>query len=159
MPRRTKWEDTRVDMLPANGGQTHISLMGTVTPNESEGETLVRTIGELGLFSTTVAGAYGVQRVDIGIGLASQEAFAAGVLPDPNTADEEPRGGWLYRYQCLVAQNGTGTNIIYHCRFDIGAMRKIDGDELYIIVNNGNLLAATFTVQVTGLVRCLIKLP
>ena len=77
MARRNKWQDTLVALTVGSGTQGSESLMGTVTPNESEGETLVRTIAELSMNSTTVAGAWGLQILDIGLGMMSQEAFGA----------------------------------------------------------------------------------
>ena len=158
MARRTKWEDTLVQQSIANGGSAMQTLMGNVTPNESEGETLTRCIGELSLFAVA-AGAFGVQRIDLGIGIASQEAFAAGVVSDPTTADEEPSRGWVYRQRCVVAQNGAGMNPIYRCTFDIRAQRKIDGAELFITFDNRDETGTTFLVAVSGLVRCLFLLP
>ena len=159
MARRTKWEDTLLSISVASGAGSTQSLMGSVTPNESEGETIVRCIGDLWLFSTTVAGAWGAEQVDIGIGVVAQEAFAAGVTSDPNTADEEPRGGWIYRHRCVVGQNGAGAQFILHCPFDIRSARKIDGDELFVRFNMTNAIGTSFAVGVVGLIRALIKLP
>ena len=159
MARRVKWEDTLLDEVISSGAGSNPTLMGSTTPNESEGETIIRCIGELSLFSASIAGAYGVQGLDIGVGVASQEAFAAQSLSDPNTASEEPRGGWLFRTRCTVAQNGTGTPVIYVCKFDMRSARKIDGDELFVAFRSANVLGTSFVLRVHGIVRCLFKLP
>ena len=41
--------------------------------------------------------------------IASQEAFAAGVVADPLTELEFPARGWLWRAQYVVVQEAIGT--------------------------------------------------
>ncbi len=110
MPRRASdWIDSLVGLATATGGQSNVSLMSGVAPVNVRRQTLVRTLIELSLYSTTVAGVWGTQIVDIGIGITSQEAFAAGVLADPDTANDQPSRGWIYRTRRVVAQNAAGS--------------------------------------------------
>jgi len=158
MPRRTDWIDTRVDETSVSGSQSITSLLPGITPADARGMTLIRMIVKFGLYSNTTAGSWGVQRVDMGIGVASQEAFSASALPDPATASDKPARGWIYRTQQLVSQNGVNHNIFVDVAADIRSARKIENGELYLIWDNSPETGTTFTVNVHGLVRCLFKL-
>ena len=158
MPRPTDWIDTQVSLAPATGAQGLQSLMTGVAPVNMRGMTLIRIILSLWVSSTTVAGAWGVQKIDVGIGVASQEAFAAGIVPDPVTSTDKPPRGWVYRTQFGVAQNGVGTPIVTNHQVDIRGARKIENGELYIVVDNNAIAGTTFAVDVRGLIRTLYKL-
>ena len=158
MPRRTAWVDTIVDENAATAGQATKSLLGILGQVDTRGTTLIRTIVSLGLWSNTTAGAWGVQRCDIGIGITSQEAFSAGAFPDPKAATDEPPRGWVYRTSKLVTQNGVGTQIVFEVMADIRGARKIENGELFLIMDNTAESGTTFTVNLQGLVRILYKL-
>ena len=85
MSRQTRWIDTVVDQNAANGANAALSLLGGVGPVDTRGVTIIRTMVRLAFRSTSVAGAWGTQDVNIGIGIASQAAFAIGItaLPTP----------------------------------------------------------------------------
>ncbi len=158
MPRATDWIDTIINMDISNAGGDINSLMTGVAPVNMRGMTVIRTIIALSLYSATVAGAWGVQSVNLAIGVASQEAFAAGILPDPRTATDKPPRGWVYRSHVGVAQNGVGTLITRELSADIRGARKIENGELYLIANSDSLVGTTFAVRVDGLIRTLYKL-
>ena len=157
--RATDWIDTVLAQDTATGAQSLVSLMTGVAPVNVRRQTLVRTIIELSLYSTTVVGAWGTQGVDLGIGITSQEAFAAGVVADPNVSNDQPSRGWIYRTRKVVAQNGAGSQIIFELRGDIRSQRKLDDGECYIVINNGADLGTSFTVRAEGLIRQLWLLP
>jgi len=161
MPRQTMWVDTLVNESIATSAQGVITLLGTAVAPEflQRGNTIVRTIFDLRLYSATVAGAWGVTAVDLAFGIASQESFAVSVVSDPNVAAERPIGGWMYRTRCMVSQNGTGTAILHACTGDLRNMRKLDTGQYFLVANVGALNGATFTVKITGIVRVLLKLP
>ena len=159
MPRMTDWVDTIVGLTVTSGGQDQDSLMTGLAPLNLRGTTLIRTIISLGLSSQTVAGAYGTQRLDMAIGIASQEAFAATVLSDPVTPGDKPPRGWVWRHSMVVSQNGIGTNIVFPVIADIRGARKIENGEVFIIVNSTPLVGTSFPTFVNGLVRILMKLP
>ena len=158
MPRPTDWIDTSVGVSIGNGAQGNVSLMTGVAPVNMRGMTLIRTIISLSMFSTEVAGAWGVQVISIGIGVASQEAFAAGVLPDPTTPGDKPPRGWVYRTQQSIWQNGAGAPVVAQINADIRGARKIENGELYIICDNNSVAGTTFGMRLQGLVRTLYKL-
>ncbi len=157
--RATDWIDSTVLQQTATGSQDLVSLMTGVAPVNVRRQTLIRTIIELRCYSVTVAGAWGTQLVSIGIGIASQEAFAAGTVPDPNIANDQPSRGWIFRTQVVVAQNGIGGSVIFEVRADIRSQRKLDDGECYIVINNDTDLGTSFEVRTTGLVRQLWLLP
>ena len=158
MPRPTDWIDTIVNQSVGTGGQAFQSLMTGVAPVNMRGMTLIRTIVSLDVFSTSIAGAYGVQSCNLAIGIASQEAFAAGVFPDPNNATDKPPRGWVYRTCRCVAQNGAGAPVTFRIDADIRGARKVENGETYLIFNNGAEVGTTFAINVFGLIRTLYKL-
>jgi len=157
--RATDWIDTLVDRGVATGAQDFFSLMTGVAPVNVRRQTLVRTLISLDLYSETVAGAWGVQIIDVGIGITSQESFAAGVLPDPVTANDQPSRGWIYRTRIAVAQNGIGGRVIYPIRADIRASRKLDDGECFIVFDSTADQGTALPVHMTGIIRQLWLLP
>ncbi len=159
MARVTDWIDTLFQLQPTSGGQAFISLVTGAAPINMRGVTLIRTIISIGIASQSIAGAYGVQAADLAIGVASQESFAAGSLPDPQTATDKPPYGWVWRTRKIVAQNGAGSPIVVVIDADIRGARKIQNGEVYLIVNNTAIVGTAFTMEVTGIVRLLTLLP
>jgi len=157
--RATDWIDSTVSISTTTGNQTLISLMSGVAPVNVRRQTLIRTIIMLDFYSTTVGGAWGTQSVATGIGITSQEAFAAGVVADPVTANDQPSRGWIYRSRFVVAQNGAGSPILTRVRADIRAARKLDDGECFFVMDNTTDLGTAFTVQGVGLIRQLWLLP
>ena len=158
MPRPTDWVDTTVNLEISTGNQSVTSLITGLSPSDMWGVTVIRTIIMLSAFSNTVAGAFGCQQLDLGIGIASQEAFAAGVLPDPNISTDKPPRGWMWRVEKVVSQNGAGAPIVTELEADIRGARKVENGEVYLIGFNTALLGTTFQVNVRGLIRQLYKL-
>jgi len=159
--RKTQWVDSLFDFTIANGGQDVRSLLSTLIGNDTQGMTLVRTIIELGLGPISWTGAFGTQALDMGIGMSAQEAFLAGTLPDPSTATEFPQNGWVVRTRkALVNPGSVSAGLVQqHIQMDIRSQRKIDDGELYMIMDNFPGLGTAFSVQVTGIIRTLYKLP
>ena len=158
MPRPTDWIDSIVGFSAATSSQSQVSLMTGVAPVNMRGMTLIRTIVSVSVFSITVAGAWGIQVASIAIGVASQEAFAASILPDPNVATDKPPRGWVYRTSQVVAQNGAGAPVSHDLRADIRGARKIENGELYVIMTNDPVAGTTFSIRMEGLIRTLYKL-
>jgi len=157
--RATDWIDTVFDRGVASGVQDNLTLMTGVAPVNVWRQTLVRTLISMDFHSQSIAGAFGVQMLDVGIGITSQEAFAAGVLPDPETAGDQPSRGWIYRTRIAVAQNSIGSQVIYSIRADIRASRKLDDGECFWVLTNTPESGTAFAVHLTGIVRQLWLLP
>ena len=161
MPRQSEWKDNLFDFNLASGQGNVQSLVANFTEPDKRGMTLIRTIIHIEMFSNTVAGAYGVQVVSAGIGVASQEAFAIGAtaISDPQTESDKPTRGWVWRTQIAVSQNGTGLDLVRTISRDIRAVRKLENGELFIVFDSDPGVGTAFTMSVRGLVRTLFKLP
>ena len=89
----------------------------------------------------------------MGIGIASQDAFAAGVFPDPDTQQDEPQRGWIWRDDYLVQDSTNTLPPILRVSFDLHSQRKIDRGELYYVVDNNLVVGTAFNIRVKGLIR------
>ena len=159
MPRPTDWVDTVLSLSVTSGGQANVSLITGLAPADMRGATLIRTMIRMSMSSTTIAGAWGTTQMNMGIGITDQEAFAAGVLPDPNVSGDKPARGWVWRSAMGISQDNNGSGaIIFDERADVRGSRKIENGELYLIVHGEPITGTTFTTKVTGLIRILIKL-
>ena len=159
MARKATWIDTIVSFTVANGAQQLVSLMGGMTPVDSRGFTLTRTIIEVS-FAPPTAVSDGYQVASYGVGLVSQEAFVAGVVPDPDQAADRPARGWVYRGSMLVAGAANMTSHVpARLEKDIRSQRRVDDGEMIFIMNNGSADGTTFTMTVQGLVRTAYLLP
>jgi len=155
--RPTEWQDTVIDMFAVSGANVSVGLTLGLTAADLRGATVIRTIVALAFHSVDAAGAWGIQQVHLGIGIISEEAFTANVLPDPRTAEDRPSRGWMYRDAIAVSQNGVGTQIVFSLRADIHGARKIENGALFIIVDAVNIRGTSFNVGITGLIRTLLK--
>ena len=143
----------------ANGAQAVQQLEETLSPS-TEGFTLVRTIFDVYLAGEGIVGAVGRQVVSYGIGLVSEEAFTAGVVPDPNTNTERPTGDWVVKGRCMVTIGPAGDQQApMHCMYDLRSSRKLAGGRLTLVMNNDTVNGTAFTIRVVGQVRSLLLRP
>ena len=162
MARPRAWGDTLVEFAIASAGvvSTPLNLLTTLSPSDTI--TVARLIGHLTVLPTSlISTGNHVTNIDMGIGVASIEAFAATAgLPLPSIAADVPIRGWLWRERLTMAHhNDDGTEDSYvkwpEVRFDLGAMRKVDRGVLYFhaIVS---LSGGTFvSITVHGLIRAM----
>ena len=130
---------------------------------ENDVKTVTRLIGRLTVIpSDPNAAVTSAMRVDMGIGVASQEAFTAGIVPDPNVQADYPTQGWLWiDSPTIVFVNGSGTTeswLYPMIQFDIGAQRKVDKGVIYFVANNTLIVSAGISVRVVGRIRALVLL-
>ena len=123
--------------------------------------TAVRIVGELNAHydvTNTIVDSDSV--VDLGIGVTSMQAFAAGAnsVPDPSTMTDYPPRGWLYVTRKYVGQSLTDTTGVTSVQavfsFDVRAMRKIDKGILYLRMANV-MINVGGAMEVSGRVRVL----
>ena len=160
--RKTTWFDTEFNFDTASAGQavkrlTPSSVIGGTVIGE--GLTSVRLLLTLELHPSIPEVVNSEQLVSFGVGLASEEAFGAQILPDPKTVTDFPPRGWVIRDQALVADRAGDARAVVRLIYDIRAMRKIDNFVMYLIMDNEPIRGTAFTVRMIGLVRVLCKLP
>ena len=156
---KTFWSDTLVSQDIAVSSQQHLSLIDQFSKDQLRmGQvTLLRTIIGIDCAAVVHDSGEGSSTLSIGIGVASQEAFLAGTLPDPNAATDFPTKGWIFRARGRVFGFPTGAPQVQSWRIDrdIRARRILDNGEPYIILTNDVNEGSTVVLRVTGLIRCL----
>ena len=155
MPRI--WIDTIVNVAIASGAQSLISLMTGVSAVQPRFDrmTLLRTIVGLDIAYTVHDSGEGSQSFSVGIGVASQEAFAAGTVSDPETDTDFPTRGWVWRARYRIFGFAADQPAIFTRRVDIDlrAQRKLENGEAFIVMTNGALEGVVTAVSPLGLVR------
>ena len=160
--RRRAWSDVRVNQVnAANVGSVPIDL--GIQQVDKDVKTAVRVIGDLtGFPDDRNAAVDGVMQIEGGIGVASEEAFTAQVVPDPNAQSEYPALGWLYMAsRVVIFNNSSGTTEVLEpatFHFDIRANRKVDRGRLYFVWNNTTADGTGFQVTLVGRIRTLFLL-
>jgi len=158
--RRRAWADQRIAIAAlTDGSPSKLDLLANAPASDTR--TVVRLIGDLTFMyspNSTIVDSLSI--VDVGIGVASAEAFAVGgnALPNPGgIADQDPARGWLYAATKPVFQQAESTgviNAIAHFTFDLRAMRKVDKGVLYMIMEQNDILVGG-SMRVIGRVRSL----
>ncbi len=151
------WVDTTFNDDVVVGAQLLRSLMTGFSSPQTRADqmTLLRTIIGIDCARTVHDSGEGSERVSIGIGLTSQEAFAAGVVADPETNTDFPVRGWVWRANYRVFGFAADQPTIFTRRIDkdVRAMRKLENGEMYLVCSNAALEGVSGTVRLTGLVR------
>ncbi len=126
--------------------------------------TAVRIIGRFVWQPNSISGQVdGSMKVDIGIGVATQEAFTAGgaSLPNPSIETQQPARGWLYKQHMITTkEHASGVEneltFIDTLMFDVRAARKVDRGILFLATESNNATGATsFDGRLTGTIRVL----
>ncbi len=160
--RRRTWADRVVDLQITSGGQTiPFDLLADLPENDVK--TVTRLIGRITVaHNDPDAAVTSAQRVDMAIGVAAQEAFTAGVVPDPVAPAEYPTSGWLWiDSPVTIKVNASGTTEAFYypvVQFDIGAQRKVDKGVLYFVADNTLVIGTAGTVRIMGRIRSLVLL-
>jgi len=161
MRRNRAWADFNVDTNLAAAGEAVVNLLANATVN-LDTITVTRIIGRLLVVPSVIANAtVSIQRVAMGIGVASTEAFAIGVtaIPSPSDVTDFPARGWLWKQLgIMVNQQDSGTVEAWHFPelvFDVRAQRKVDKGILFLKLRNDDVIAGTTAVKVIGLIRVL----
>ena len=149
----------------ANGGPQTLTasvsqLAGVFTAASEDGQTLIRTRGELVVFLRTAGSANDGFHGAFGIAKATSAAVLAGAASVPTPITEEAWDGWLYHryFSCLAAGPIAAataaqealqvSNVTAAIRIEVDskAMRKIDVDEaMYAVIEVIEIGAATAT--------------
>ncbi len=160
--RLTAWDDQLVTSLSVtSGAENSFLLTENVSDTEKRGCTIVRIILALELLPSVPGNVSGVQTVSMGIGATSDDAFAAGALPNAEVDTDFPVMGWLWRGKYLVRDETLATGIVPFPRIDadLRSQRKIDRSSVFVILQNTPVQGTAFNILVSGMVRVLYKLP
>ena len=155
MPRL--WVDTNIDITVSSGSSGSTSLMTGVSATQTRFDrmTLLRTILGFDIAYAVHDSGEGSQRVSLGIGITSQEAFTAGVFPDPETDTDFPVRGWIWRAKYRIFGFAADQPAIFTRRVDLDlrAMRKLENGEAFMNIANVAEEGTTGVIIVTGLIR------
>ena len=151
------WVDSTLSIQVASSGQDSRSLITGFSAADTRlaQMTLLRTIIGVDIAYTVHDSGEGSQKVSLGIGITSQEAFAAGTLPDPVLATDYPTRPWIWRAEYRVFGFAADQPTIFTRRLDldIRAMRKLENGEVFIVVDNFPIEGVTASITVLGLIR------
>ena len=153
------WIDSLRSNDIASGAQSVWTLMTgpAAVQTRFDNMTLMRTIIRLDVAAVVHDQGEGSNIHQIGIAIASQEAFAAQTLPDPNIATDYPTAGWIYRSSGRVFgfQAGVADVQVLKHDADIRSRRKLSNGEMYVIQDNIALEGTGVAITTVGLIRCL----
>ena len=160
-PRRAMtWADTLLDETMSVGGSAQISLSSTLDPDERRGATITRLIGCLTFYADDAIEFSGDIALDMGIGVASQEAFTAGATSDVSDSAAVPVRGWLYRCRQIIT-TGVSTAVphpLVRWNFDVRSQRRLDTGEPFVLLDPLVLAGTGSVTTVAGSIRMLLKL-
>jgi len=156
--RKTIWDDTLISSTVASGAQTLLPLSGALG-DDSVGYTILRALVHIQFMHEGVPANDGVQALTYGIGVASIEAFAAGIVADPGTQGDHPPRDWYLRDRCTVMQDAAQVLQPTICRFDLRARRTLEHGTAWIAFDSAPVFGTAFTVRILGSVRLLVAIP
>ncbi len=137
----TRWENLIFEFVQtAAASQNILDLTPEPMATDLQGTaTIKRMIGKLQVVSLSDAGS--AQETLIGIAVITNDAFAAGAVPDPLTDAQQ---SWYYWNHIIVVPVGGAPHVTV-VDFDMRTMRKLRGGyKLVAVVQNGtNVIALT----------------
>ena len=157
MARTPYWEDTVINASVVDDADDLRSLVGGLSEDERRGMTIVRTIISLQLTPLTTSGVVGSMVVDLGVGIANEQAFTAGAgsLPDPAINSERPPRGWIWRDRVMVLDDATTLAVPTVVHQDLRSKRKVDAGIPYLTTSPSSRTGTDFTIRISGIVRLL----
>ena len=160
MARPLAWGDTLVNVLMVDVvDMTPLNLLVTLTSSDTI--STMRIVGHLMVIPENLdTNVVYQQGVNLGIGVASVEAFTANVLPDPSSPSESPPRGWLWVDELvqLYSNSATFGVEVYsfpEVRFDIRSSRKVDRGVLFLNGRSISLGNTGESVRLVGRIRVL----
>ncbi len=157
---KTLWIDSFVDIQNTSGGTPIVrTLMGTFSSDDTRlgGMTLLRTIIGLHVAHLIHDSGEGSQDVSLGIGVASQQAFALGqaAIPDPQVEADFPPRGWVWRARYRTYGFAADQAAVFDNRVDkdVRSRRKLDNGICYLTTQNTPDQGTSGTTNVLGLIR------
>jgi len=117
--------------------------------------TLLRTVIGIDLARAVHDSGEGSEKVALGIGIASQAAFAAGSVSDPSLNADFPIRGWLWRGQYRVFGFAADQPAVFNQRIDkdLRGQRKLENGEPFIVVRVTAMEGVSSTLTMLALIR------
>ena len=164
--RKRQWVDTLFDNDIVNGTDLVTRLVAPEGQQDiDKGSTLIRSIIRLRFLPNVVPSTFGGQDLDVGIGIASEDALDVGgaSVPDPSGSDL-PISGWIFRTKSIVTyypEVTTGPPFIipWDLREDVHGQRKVMYGVPFVRISSITTLGASSTITMVGLIRQLWLLP
>ena len=157
MPGKMLWIDTLITQSTGASAQNAQDLAAQFSSEQTRlaQMTLMRTILRLDIAYTVHDSGEGSQRLGIGLGIESQEAFASGIHPDPLTTGDFPTRGWVYRGIWRVFGFAADQPAVDVARIDLDlrSRRKLENGVSFIIQQNLPVEGVASAVTVMGVVR------
>ena len=158
--RITAWDDEKIGISVADGTQVTNLLTQNVADPEKRGCTLVRLIYHMWFGANAPGAVNGTMRLSIGIGLTSDDAFAAAAVPEATVMADYPVAGWVYRDIIAVMDSvDAHDHAPVEVYRDLRVQRKLDRSSLFVNHEAEAHIGTGFAVALTGIIRCLYKLP
>jgi len=156
--RPRAWADVIFNVLIATGGVANpIDILFDLGSSRLATITVARLVGQM-VMVPSVPGTAGLEALDWGVQVITEEAFTAGPagIPNPGVTTEYPARGWLVLGREVVGSLVAGEDGLNpRWQFDIRTMRKIDKGRLALSMTSNNMQGATQTVRVIGRIRAL----
>ncbi len=155
--RRRQWIDNFVDEAGTTGQTDELNLSGDGDPVKAEkGSTLVRMIVDLVCIpSVFVGNSVDTMEINLGVGIVSDD-LALGSL-NVGIQDEIPISGWMWRRRSQIFEGPSAP--MWRVEMDIRSQRKLMYGEPRLFISYATGQGTPFSVDVSGIVRCLYLLP
>ncbi len=140
-----------------SGTPAIIDLTGQLNLDEKRGVTVDRLIIDMVSVDIAFDGVEALSQMDIGIGVGEDDAFNVNALPDPNSRDDRPAMGWMWRTRVMQVTGATWVKRAVF-RGDMKSSRKLNGGVLYLHGIQGDIIA-TATNRLIGIIRTHYLLP
>jgi len=155
MPRL--WIDTIINNDVTIATSDSFSLMtGVAAVNTRLAQmTLLRTIVGIDCGRTVHDSGEGSERLAIGIGITSQEAFAAATLSDPSAVLDFPVKGWIWRGVYRIYGFAADQPAVFNRRIDLDlrGKRRLENGEAFMNFDLDAAEGANASVRIIGIVR------
>ena len=151
------WIDTIISMnIPVANSET-VSLMTGVSATQTRFDrmTLRRTLIGVDIARILHDSGEGSEQVACGVGIASQEVFAAGQTADPETSTDFPIRGWIWRAQYRIFGYAADQPAVFDRRLDLDlrSQRKLENGEAYFKVRVDTENGVSSNVLISGMIR------
>ena len=141
-----------------------VGIVGQGAQSNSEGLTVVRIRGVIGLTLTAADAALSGFRGAFGICRVSENAFGIGVTAVPAPLTDRFWDGWMWHQHYYLMQAAVfsaqiaGGSALVTIPIDTKAMRKVPATDIIVLVGE-HIESGTAVMNVTASTRLLAKLP